>query len=125
MLRLPEFEFVEVFKDRTGHWMSKGTVKGNHFVRGGFTEPESGIVFADGMLAMLGQGLTGDLKRNSWAASVTQWAFIRNLAHADDLKLVPKNLTHEDAKLLIGKTDAQERRACATAHARPTSVSHS
>jgi hypothetical protein len=49
MLRLPDgVEYLEAFKDLTGHWTAKGTVKDNHFVRGGFTTPEETIIFCDG-----------------------------------------------------------------------------
>lgn len=100
-------ESLEVFKDLTGHWTAKGTVRKNHFVRGGFTNPEDGIRFADGMLAMLGQGLMGNLKRNSKInralASATQWTFLKQMAHDGEFENFPKNLSHAEATQLIHK----------------------
>jgi superfamily II DNA or RNA helicase len=110
MLRLPDgIEYLEVFKDLTDHWTAKGTVRGNHFVRGGFTEPETGIVFADGMLAMLGRGLIRNLKRTAkvkvkvdkMLASSVAWIFIKNLASEEDFALIPKNLAAAEVGVLI------------------------
>lgn len=106
MLKLTStHERIEVYKDLTGHWNVKGTIKANHFMHGGFKHAEDGVRFADGMVRMLGQGMLKDLKKRGKADSVlasrVQWTLIRKLAVNANVDKLPDKLTKGEATRLI------------------------
>jgi hypothetical protein len=108
MLRLPDHEYIQVFKDILEDWSVKGVVRQNEFIMGNFKDVYDAITFGDSMVRLFGYGLLTRLRReakqNRAPVSLAQTNMLKELMPPDKFgALQLTKMKYGEAQVLINK----------------------